>query len=249
MNPIVGIFGSESTARKAYDGLSAAGIAREKIHVLTPGRPETALRDVPASDAEQPGTGAAVGSVVGTAVGGAGGVTVGATMAALTALPFVGPVIVGGLVGAALFSLGGAAIGRAIEQTLSTGVPKDELVLYQEALRRGRTLLVMLADNDSERATARAVMEQAGAESIDAAREEWWVGIRDELDGLAEAGSDEPMYRQGFEAALARSGSPYEDIRAELVESAAETSEDSHFRRGYESGQRYLARRRATTPP
>jgi hypothetical protein len=250
MNPIVGIFASHASAHEACARLTAAGLAWEKIHVLGPARSETVLTDVPTSDAEQPGMGAAVGGVVGTAVGGAGGVTVGATVAAIGAMPFVGPIIVGGLVGATLFSLGGAAIGRAIEEALSTGVPKDELVLYQEALRRGRSLVVVLAEDDLERERVRGIMEQAGAESIDAAREEWWVGIRDEeLDIAPEAGPNEAMYRRGFEAALALNGAPPEDVQPDLARREPEAHAHPDFRRGYERGRAYLARRTGRGEP
>jgi hypothetical protein len=90
------------------------------------------------------------------------------------------------------------------------------------------------------------VLGQAGAESLDAARESWWIGLRDaEAEQYKGQGSefatDEPHYRQGFEAALhprARSKS-YEEASDYLREHYSDASSHNAFKRGYERGQNY----------
>ncbi len=91
-------------------------------------------------------------------------------------------------------------------------------------------------------------MAQAGAESIDAARESWWVGLRDaeeaeySVDG-GDFGADEPTFGRGFESALhprARRRSYDEDAERLRECYGAECAEPA-FRRGYERGRRYHA--------
>jgi len=69
--------------------------------------------------------------------------------------------------------------------------------------------ITMLADDSSEEQRARKLLGDAGAESLDAARKDWWVGIRDsEEEHYRSLGynfeTDEEVYRSGFEAALRR---------------------------------------------
>jgi hypothetical protein len=90
------------------------------------------------------------------------------------------------------------------------------------------------------------VLGQAGAESLDAARESWWVGLRDseEKEYAGSGGdfrADEPAYRRGFEAALhprAR-GRSYEEDAERLRECFGADCEGAPFRSGYERGRRY----------
>ena len=135
---------------------------------------------VPTSEAEQPGIGKAMGVVIGGAVGAAGGAELGAVAAATALLPAAGPAIAIGLVGAVLLSLGGAAAGSALENALSNGLPKDEVFVYEDALRRGFSIVVVMTPDAGEAAQAAATLEASGAESVDAARERWWIGLRDE---------------------------------------------------------------------
>jgi hypothetical protein len=94
--------------------------------------------------------------------------------------------------------------------------------------------------------SAQNALEQAGAESVDAARESWWVGLRD-AEGEDYMGqgrdfqTDESVYRRGFEAALHPQlrGSSYEQSAESLREKYSDAFEHDAFRRGYERGQSY----------
>jgi len=126
---------------------------------------------VPADDGESPGMGAAVGGVIGGAVG---------LSAAAIVLPGVGPLVLAGLLAAGLAgTAGGAVLGDSLEDVLSGGVPHDELRVYEDALRRGRSVVVALIDGDPEADRMRDVLRAAGAETVDAARRNWSTGLRD----------------------------------------------------------------------
>ena len=66
-------------------------------------------------------------------------------------------------------------------------------------------LIILLAEDD-EADAVRGALEHAGAESVDRAREMWWIGLRDaekekyQADG-GNFEDDERYFRCGFEAA------------------------------------------------
>ena len=249
MEAVVGIFAKPQAAETAADELIGAGIASTHIAILTRGATPHQINSLPTDEAEQPGIGRAIGTVVGGAAGAAAGVQF-ATVAATLFIPAVGPVIATGLIAGALFGIGaGAAIGNALEETLSEGLPKDELFIYEDALRQGRTVLVALADTSAQAEAARAALARAGAESVDAARHAWWIGLRDsEAARYAGTGDDfvrdEPTYRLGFEAALSprTRGKTYEQSVGWLRERYPHVYAHPAFRRGFDSGQAYHAR-------
>src|SRR6185369_13831680 len=208
MKTTVGIFNSQSEAERALQRLRSIGIADNHISFLTPGASEKKLEAVATSDTEQPGMGAALGGVVGGALGTASGMSLGAAAASLF-LPGVGPIIASGIIGAALLgaggAIGGARLGENLEEGMDDGLPKDELYVYEDALRKGRSVVIAFAKDDEQEAAAHSVMNQAGAESIDAASDDWWVGLRDaeEEDYSKQGGdfkADEKLYRKGFES-------------------------------------------------
>src|SRR6266850_3561155 len=223
MDTVAGVFNSRADAERAIQGLRSAGIAQDRIAFLTPGTTTTGVEAaVPTTDTEQPGMGAAMGGTVGGAIGAASGATLGVAAASLL-VPGVGPVIAGGIIGAALLGVGGAvtgaAAGAALEEELTAGIPHDELYLYEDALRKGRAVVIAFVEDSEAAESAHNVLAQAGAESIDAAREDWWLGLRDveEEHYRAQGGdfsSDELAYRRGFEAALhlKRRGKAYEEV-------------------------------------
>ena len=250
MNTVVGIFNSFADAKRAAAMLRSLGIAENRISVLSPGTPKSEVEtNIPTSETEQPGMGTAVGGAVGGALGVAGGLEAG--MAAATALvPGVGPVFALGLLGATLLGLGGAtagaAAGSALEQSMDDGLPRDELYLYEDALRRGRSVVIASTDSDEDADRARTELERAGAESIDAARQQWWVGLRgaEQVHYTNQGGdfnTDEAAYRLGFEAALhpERRGKSYDRCVEGLRTRYAKDCESQAFRGGYDRGQAY----------
>jgi hypothetical protein len=247
MEPVVGIFPSRTAAERAVAGARARGIPFERIQLLLP---ETAPEDVsalPTDDAEQPGVAKAVGGVVGGAVGASAGLGIGAAAASLL-VPGVGAVTAIGLAAAALLgaagAIGGAKAAGKLEEKTEEGLPKDEIYLYEDALAHGRSIVFVLADSTEQAQAARQALEQAGAESLDAAAESWWVGIRDaEKEHYEKAGGDfgkhENHYRCGFVAALHPEcrGKRLSDIPPEVQKRYRENLSHDAFRAGFERGQ------------
>jgi hypothetical protein len=253
MEAIAGIFDSRADAERGAYGLRSAGLPNDRIVFLTPGTTDAEVESVvPINDTEQPGMGKAMGGAVGGAIGVAGGGTLGAAVASLL-VPGVGPVIAAGVVGAALLGVGGAATGAAagaaLERELGEGLSRDELYIYEDALRQGRSVVIAFAEDDNARERVHNVLAQAGAESIDVARENWWVGLRDaeEEHYLAAGGdfrSDELSYRSGFEAALhpKRRGRSFQECASELNETYRQTAAEKAFNLGFQRGQEYQKR-------
>ena len=244
MKTVVGIFKTRPEAIKATNLLRVLGFQENNLIVLSPGLPDPAVEAaVPTEDAEQPGMGKAIGGVVGGAVG----LGAGALIANLL-LPGIGPVLAvtfgaaaGGLGGAAA----GAAAGGALENLLSIGVPKDEVFFYEDALRQGRTVVVGLSERDDQIEAGRDALNKAGAETLDAAREKWWIGLRD-----AEAAvyskpenflEEEDCFRAGFSAALEPEvrGRAFEAVAEHLKINYPDAYQKQSFRWGFERGQQY----------
>lgn len=250
METVAGIFRARADAERAIEGLRSAGLKDEHLNLLTPGTTTGELEAaVPTTETEQPGMGGALGGAVGGALGVAGGMHLGAAAASLL-VPGVGPVLAAGLVGAALLGAGGAAAGAAagekMEDNVAGGLPHDELFVYEDALRKGRTVVIAVAEDSDAAERARGVLSGNGAESIDAAREDWWVGLRDGEEAVyTEEGGDfsvdEQFYRRGFEASLhprAR-GKSYEEAAEHLRGCYGEACDLPAFRHGYERGRGY----------
>lgn len=250
METVTGIFRTRADAERAVELLSSAGVKEDHINLLMPGTTNEELeRAVPTSETEQPGMGGALGGTVGGALGIAGGLHLGAAAASLF-VPGVGPVLAAGLVGAALLGAGGAAAGAAagdkLEEKVAGGLPHDELYVYEDALRKGRTVVLVIADDGEQAESVRGILSANGALSIDAAREDWWVGLRDAEEAVyTEDGGDfsvdESAYRRGFTASLhprAR-GRAFEEDAERLRECFGAECESEAFRRGYERGRGY----------
>lgn len=250
MSTVAGIFNSRSDAERAAENLRSAGFEPENINLLSPGMSDEEVDTaVPTTETEQPGMGKAIGGTVGGAMGAASGATIGAAAASLF-VPGIGPVLAAGLLGAALLGAGGATIGAAtggaVEEEIAPELPHDELFVYEDALRQGKSVVIGVTDDETQTEAGRTVLAQAGAESLDAARESWWVGLRsaeeEEYTGQGkDFNSDESYYRRGFEAALhprAR-GKSFDQSAETLRERYSDDYEHEAFRRGYERGQAY----------
>lgn len=258
MKSVTGVFRSSAEAQRALAELRSAGVVEDRITLLSPGKSretEDSLRSVPTVATEQPGMGKAMGALVGAAAGLSGGPLL---IAAL--IPGVGPITAIGLLGGAILGAAGAGAGAVagekFENAMTDGLPEDELFVYEDALRQGRSVILALADDDTEADRFRDLLNTAGAESVDAAREQWWIGLRGpEQEHYSKFGKilseDEKFYRLGFEAALharmrckeydqvlGEMNGKIEDLEREYPE--ADVAEP--FRRGYERGRDYYQR-------
>jgi len=253
MEIVTGVFNSDRQAVNAAEQLRNAGLSEQEIGYVTPvRRSEPGTTQVPVTDTEDSGMGKAMGAAVGGAMGAAGGATLGLA-AAMLVVPGVGPVLAFGLLGATLLGGTGAAVGAqvgdAIEEGLGEGVPHEDVYLYENALKHGRSVVVAHANDASQASKAREVMNSAGATHVDELRENWWRELRDQewTDYQAsgrEFESDELSYRKGFEAALhpERRGKSYSEAEKDLRASFRDSDLDSAFRRGYERGSAHHAK-------
>jgi hypothetical protein len=208
MEAISGVFRTKERAEHATKTMRSAGIPADKITLLSPGTAaelNEELRSVPADATEQPGMGKAMGALAGGAVG----ITGGSLLIAL--IPGVGPITAVGLLGAAIVGAAGAALGASVgdkaEKATVEGLPEDEIFVYEDALRQGKSVVIVLAENKDAASLLRELMKVEGSESVDAAREQWWTGLRSvEESHYSRSGKnfaeDEEFYRLGFEAAL-----------------------------------------------
>ena len=243
METVVGLFATRSAAERGVAALRALNIPQSRINVLAPDSSLRELESVPTSDTEQPGMGKALGAVVGGAVGASAGAV------APLLIPGIGPVVALGTVAMAILgalgAVGGAKVGGEVEHALDNGLPKDELFFYEDALRRGHVVVIALVDEDRADAARRALRD-SGAEDIDTAREQWWIGIRD-VERTAYDGNfaaEEKSFRHGFEAALYAElrGRTYAEVEAQLRARHGALCDQPAFRRGFERGGTYCQR-------
>jgi len=252
MEAISGVFHSRADATKVVDDLRKAGLPDNRIGLIAPGTDGDALEaGLPVTDTEEPGMGRAMGAAVGGAMGAAGGATLGLAVATL-AVPGIGPVIAFGMVGAALLGVvgatAGAAVGDTVEEELGEGIPHEDIYLYEDALRHGRSVVIAYADTEEMTEKCEAVMSRSTAMDLDELRENWWNELRSgerahyHRDGR-DFERDEESYRRGYEAALhpQRRGKAYAVVEQEL-QSEYVGELDTAFREGYERGQAYTSR-------
>jgi hypothetical protein len=249
---VTGVFRSRTDAQHALGQLRALQLPEDRLTLLTPGSPDLHAATAPAVAAEQPGMGKALGALAGTAAGFSAG-----TLLVAALIPGVGPITAIGLLGGAVAAAAGATVGAVagdkLENAMTEGLPEDELFVYEDALRQGRSVVIALAEDDAEASRIRGLLDAEGAEAVDAAREKWWIGLRSaEEEHYSGQGrrfaDDERFYRLGFEAALhARTRcKEYDQTLAEMSVKIEEL-ERQHpgidvaepFRKGYERGRDY----------
>ena len=239
MEPVVGIFTTRVAAARAARSLRNAGFSEDQVQLLLPEGGPLQVEEVPAEETEAGGVAPALGAVVGGAAAGALGLGLG-TAAASVLVPGAGAVTAIGLLAAGLFGAGGAVGGAAAAEKLEEksigGLPRDEIYLYEDALSLGHTIVFALPENTSQKHAARAIFDAEGAESVDAARERWWIGLREAEKAHYEetaSGFDEveESYRRGFVAGL------HPDAETTSAQSSADVSDPEAYRRGYARGR------------
>jgi hypothetical protein len=263
MKTVTGVFASTHDATHAAQMLRSIGLPSESITLLIPGKTGEEEQPVPVSAAEQAGVGKALGGVAGAAAGLAGGFELG-TLGSSAIIPGIGPVVAIGMAGAALLGLLGAGLGAiaggALEDATTEGLPEDELFVYEDALRRGRSVVMAFPNDEETASAAKDIFRENGAETVDAAREQWWIGLRSaEKEHYSGSGrnfdQDEKFYRLGFEAAV-RSNSRHKEYDQVLSEMTSDLEElqrrypdfnvEEPFRRGYDRGRHYCEGRSNT---
>jgi hypothetical protein len=253
MQAVTGVFPSRAKAEHAVEQLIFVGVAIDKIALLTPGKIGKELKTVPIDAAEQPGMGKAIGAVLGAAAGLSGGGLL------LATIPGVGLVTAMGLLGTAILGVTGASLGGAaggeLENSTTEGLPEDEIFIYEDALRKGHSIVIAIADDESQASPLRELLKAEGAESVDAAREQWWIGLRgaerEHYSHFGNFSDDEMFFRFGFEAALhARTRcKEYDQVLAEMNSRLEElqgqypdAEVEEPFSRGYQRGREYYER-------
>ena len=256
MEAISGVFKTRSRAESAVKEVLKAGIPTDRVTLLTPGTVEQVNKEmlaVPTDTAEQPGMGKAFGALAGGGVGFVGGSLL------MALVPGLGPITAIGLLGAAILGAAGATIGAAagneLENSTTEGLPEDEIFVYEDALRQGRSVVVLMAEDKQQASLLRELLTMQGAESIDAAREQWWIGPRSAEESHYSGKNfveDEEFFRRGFEAALhARTRCMEFDQVSAAMDAALEDVQREHpgkevedaFTRGYQRGREYYQQR------
>jgi len=252
MKSVTGVFHSRSDAERAFIVMRSTGVSEDKMALLTPESSAAGLRSVPTVAAEQPGMGKAMGAVLGGAAALSGLPLIAAVM-----IPGVGTITAVGILGGALLAAAGASVGAVaggkLENSMTEGLPEDELFVYEDALRKGRSVVIALAEDEATASRFRELLQTEGAEAIDAAREQWWIGLRSaEEEHYSNLGKDfsddERFYRLGFESALhARTRCrEYDQVLAEMTAEIEQLERQYPgknvsfpFEKGYERGRDY----------
>jgi hypothetical protein len=109
---------------------------------------------------------------------------------------------------------------------------------------------MVMANGKREAERARELLAECGAESIDAARDAWWIGLRDaEAEHYQALGynfeGDHIIYREGFEAALrpALRAKSYDEAAPYLESEFPDVWESDPFRSGFARGREYQEQR------
>jgi hypothetical protein len=153
---------TEAAAIRIVEQLKAAGFSHADISVLFPDKAGT--RDFAHEQHTKAPEGAATGAGTGGVLGGTLGWLVG--IGAL-AIPGLGPFIAAGPIMAALSgAAAGAALGGLTGALIGLGIPEYEAKRYEGKVKEGNLLISVHTEDSSERARARRIFEQEGAEDI-----------------------------------------------------------------------------------
>lgn len=161
---VVGLFRDNTEAQASLHDLEAAGFTREHLSLVA--------YDGSQGDAAVSSQGSEMGSntTKGATMGGVAGLLLGL---AAVAIPGIGPVVAAGPIAAALAGAGvGAAAGGIFGALADMGVPGHEAKYYQEAIRRGGTL-VIVRTNDELAERAQSILDRHGALDVSRLVSSW----------------------------------------------------------------------------
>ena len=153
---------TEAQASRIVDQLKAAGFSANDISVLFPDKGGT--KDFAHEQHTKAPEGAATGAGTGGILGGALGWLVGI---GTLAIPGLGPFIAAGPIMAALSgAAAGAALGGITGALVGLGIPEYEAKRYEGKIKEGNMLISVHTEDSDERARAKDIFEQGGAEDI-----------------------------------------------------------------------------------
>jgi len=235
LQAIAGVFPSRDDAERVFTTLRSSKVSATKIALLAPGDVRSKFQWNPLDE---------------------GGRSTGATLMAVL-LPGVGVVTGAGVLGIAILRAAGAAIGAVAGgslEDLAEDLPGDEIFVYEDVLRKGRSVVIVLVDDGTAAEPVRQSFLEQGADAIDAARQEWWIGLRGtEGEHYSASGrnftNDEKFYRLGFEAALhARTRcKEFDQVSAEMTSKLEDLEQqypdvpiEEAFTRGYQRGREHF---------
>ena len=159
---VFGLVDNNIQAERIVDELRTAGFSNNDISVLFPDK--SASRDFAHEQHTKAPEGAATGAATGGALGGVLGWLVGIGS---LAIPGVGPFIAAGPIMAALSgAAAGAALGGLTGALIGLGIPEYEAKRYEGKVKEGNLLISVHTEDSTERARARRIFEQEGAEDI-----------------------------------------------------------------------------------
>jgi len=159
---VFGMAHTEAQAIRMVENLKAAGFSANDISVLFPDKHGT--KDFAHEQHTKAPEGAATGAGTGGVLGGALGWLVGI---GTLAIPGLGPFIAAGPIMAALSgAAAGAAVGGLTGALIGMGIPEYEAKRYEGKVREGNLLISVHTEDSEERARAKDIFTQGGAEDI-----------------------------------------------------------------------------------
>jgi hypothetical protein len=208
---VLGLLDNHGDAQKAVDELLQNGFRKADIGVVSSRMVDETMA-------------AASGATKGMALGGVAGMLL---AAATLLIPGIGPVLAAGpaltLLAGTTF---GAVTGGLIMGLTEKGVPEADAQFYAEGLRRGGTLIIVVARNDERAERAVEILKRHGAVDVEQRTAEWkalgWNGKfepRDDKTRTSATAAAAPAGSQAFasrassrmpaqQSASASSGSP-----------------------------------------
>lgn len=168
---VVGLFHDSIDVGQVIHELNTLGFDNKHISVVAndPNDDSDTDRDRVVSDTEAD-TGAGIGAATGALAGGAAGIL---AALGLLAVPGIGPLLAAGPIVAAFAGAGvGAAAGGLLGGLIGLGIPEHEARKYEEAVRRGGTL-VSVSTDDSQAERVAEIMSSHNAADIDKLSTSW----------------------------------------------------------------------------
>jgi hypothetical protein len=188
---IVALYDHYDDASKAVSDIVATGVSQDKVSLLANNlsgdhpalvsNPAVAGEDFTNRDEAQPA--AVTGAEVGISIGGVVGVL---AAAGALVIPGIGPLIAAGaLATIASGAAAGGVIGGAVGMLTEHGISHEDSHLYAEGLKRGGTLVTVVAD-ESQLDAIRQIFKTRGAVDIGKRGASWtaegWVSFDHEGD-------------------------------------------------------------------